>query len=235
MGTDKTTYNGYIMTNFRNVLFLGTVLFLGAATVNFAQEPSLQSETQTTAKTEPVETLSEGGEATGTTGNIEDLSLGQQTQIEPVVGQTFVKEVIGDWQLRCVKGEEDTKDTCQMYQLMDDGQGSPIAEVSIFRLENGGRAKAGSTIIVPLETALQQQITISVDGGQTRRYPYSFCNQVGCYARVGFTSEDIANFKRGNAAKVTIVPALAPDNKVELILSLTGFTVAYDKVSIAKQ
>jgi invasion protein IalB len=152
-----------------------------------------------------------------------------------VVGQTFVKEVIGDWQLRCVKGEEDTKDTCQMYQLMDDGQGSPIAEVSIFRLENGGRAKAGSTIIVPLETALQQQITISVDGGQTRRYPYSFCNQVGCYARVGFTSEDIANFKRGNAAKVTIVPALAPDNKVELILSLTGFTVAYDKVSIAKQ
>jgi invasion protein IalB len=117
---------------------------------------------------------------------------------------------------------------------MDDGEGSPVAEVSIFRLKDGGRAKAGATIVVPLETALPQQITLSVDGGKARRYPYSFCSQVGCYARVGFTSEDIASFKLGNAATVTIVPALAPDQKVELVLSLTGFTAAYDNASIVE-
>ena len=89
-------------------------------------------------------------------------------------------------------------------------------------------------VVVPLETALPQQITLSVDGGKARRYPYSFCSQVGCYARVGFTSEDIASFKLGNAATVTIVPALAPDQKVELVLSLTGFTAAYDNASIVE-
>ena len=122
-----------------------------------------------------------------------------------------------------------------MYQLMDDGQGAPVAEVSLFRLPAGGKAEAGATIVVPLETALPQQLTLSVDGGNARRYPYAFCNPVGCYARLGLTPDDVAAFKRGNEAVITIVPALAPDQKVELSLSLTGFTKSYDQVSIIEQ
>jgi invasion protein IalB len=45
----------------------------------------------------------------------------------------------------------------------------------------------------------------------------------------------VARFKRGNAALITIVPALAQDQKVELTLSLTGFTSAYDQVSTVQQ
>jgi invasion protein IalB len=104
----------------------------------------------------------------------------------------------------------------------------------MFRLKDAGKAQAGGTIVVPLETSLPQQLTITVDGGKARRYPYSFCNQVGCFARIGLTAEDVASFKRGNAATMTIVPALAQDQKVELTLSLTGFTAAYDKVSVVE-
>lgn len=164
---------------------------------------------------------------------IEDqLSLGEDADA-PQVGDTYTAEVIGDWQLQCIKTETGD-DPCQMYQLLTDDQGTPIAEVSIFRLPDGGRAVAGATIIAPLETSLPQQLTMRVDSGSARRYPFAFCNQIGCYSRIGLVADEIASFKRGNAATVTIVPALAPDTKVELQMSLTGFTASFDKTTIAQ-
>jgi invasion protein IalB len=220
------------MTHFRNAFFLSTALMLGATGATFAQETTKPAEAET-ATPDAAQTTAEG---TGAASEVEsELSLGEEAAAEPVVGQPFTKEVIGDWELRCIKAEEGKEDPCQMYQLLDDGQGSPVAEFSMFRLPEGGKAKAGATIVVPLETSLPQQLTISVDGGGARRYPYSFCNQVGCYARIGLTNEDVSRFKRGNAAVITIVPALAQDQKVQLSLSLTGFTASYDQVSTVQQ
>lgn len=171
----------------------------------------------------------------GAAETIEDqLSLGEDADKDPEIGKPFTKEVIGSWEMRCIKGE-DGQEPCQMYQLLDDGQGAPVAEISLFRLPAGGKAVAGATIVVPLETALPQQLTIAVDGSKARRYPYAFCNPVGCYVRLGLTKEDVSAFKRGNAAVITIVPALAPDQKVQLNLSLDGFTASYDKVSVIDQ
>ncbi|MBY5932514.1 invasion associated locus B family protein [Tateyamaria omphalii] len=165
---------------------------------------------------------------------IEDqLSLGEDASA-PQVGQTYTAETIGDWELRCIKAEEGQEEPCQMYQLMQDEEGTPVAEISIFRLPEGGRAVAGATIIVPLETSLPQQLTMEVDGGQARRYPYAFCNPIGCYSRVGLVADEVAQFRRGANAKLTIVPALAPDQKVELNMSLSGFTAAFDKTSVAQ-
>ena len=76
---------------------------------------------------------------------------------------------------------------------------------------------------------------MSVDGGKARRYPYAFCNPVGCYVRMGLTDADIGAFKRGKEAVLTIVPALAPDQEVKLTLSLDGFTASYDEVSVIEQ
>ncbi|MEP1768252.1 MAG: invasion associated locus B family protein [Sulfitobacter sp.] len=174
------------------------------------------------------------------TGVEDQLSLGEDADAVPEaaagqnINEPYTAETIGAWEMRCIKVEEQT-DPCQMYQLMDDGEGAPVAEVSLFRLPSGGKAVAGATIIVPLETALTKQLTISIDGGKTRRYPYAFCNPVGCYVRLGLTAADVTAFKRGNEAKMTIVPALAPDQKVILSLSLEGFTASYDKVSVLNQ
>lgn len=212
------------MTKFRNVVFLSTALFLGAAGVTFAQETVNPADDETAAP------------QTETASDVESqLSLGEDANAVPVVGQPYTKEIIGDWEMRCIKAEEGAKDPCQMYQLLDDGDGTPVAEFSLFRLPDGGKAKAGATVVVPLETSLPQQLTITVDGSSSRRYPYAFCNPVGCYARIGLTADDLAGFKRGNTAMITIVPAVAQDQKVELPLSLTGFTAAYDQVSTAQQ
>ena len=163
------------------------------------------------------------------------LSMGQDAQQPSDIGQPYVREEIGAFEMRCLRTEKPEDDPCQMYQLMDDGEGVPVAEFSLFRLPGSGQAKAGATVIVPLETALQNQLTVTIDGGRAKRYPFQFCNSLGCYARIGLTEEDVNAFKRGNEAALTIVPALAPDQKVSLSLSLEGFTASFDKVSVIDQ
>lgn len=201
------------MSKFLTALPLCAALMIMGAPSVFAQTTTAETETPT----------------------VEDqLSLGEDASGDPELGQPYTREVIGAWEMRCIKTESG-EDPCQMYQLLDDGQGAPVAEISLFRLPGGGKAEAGATIVVPLETSLPQQLTIAVDGGKARRYPYAFCNPVGCYARLGLTAADVTAFKRGNEAVITIIPALAPDQQVKLALSLTGFTASYDQVSVIEQ
>ncbi|UWR28615.1 invasion associated locus B family protein [Sulfitobacter sp. W002] len=216
------------MSKFMTALPLCAALALTAPMTAFAQ---------TATEEQPAQTEEQQLQP-GTSGNAaqieEQLSLGEDADKDPELGKPYTKKEIGSWEMRCIKTEEEV-DPCQMYQLLADGEGAPVAEVSLFRLPDGGQAKAGATVVVPLETALPAQLTLSVDGGKARRYPYAFCNPVGCYVRMGLTDADIGAFKRGKQAVLTIVPALAPDQEVKLTLSLDGFTAGYDEVSVIEQ
>lgn len=219
------------MSKLLTTLPLCAVLALMTPIASFAQTAT-DTTTEAPAAEEDATAPADAG---GTAAEIEEqLSLGEEADKDPELGKPYTKEVIGAWEMRCIKTEEEV-DPCQMYQLLDDGEGAPVAEVSLFRLPDGGKVEAGATVVVPLETSLPQQLLVSVDGAKARRYPYAFCNPVGCYVRLGLTKEDVASFKRGKAAVITIVPALAPDQKVELNLSLEGFTASFDKVSVLEQ
>jgi invasion protein IalB len=52
--------------------------------------------------------------------------------------------------------------------------------------------------------------------------------QMGCVARIGLTQEDLAGYRAGNAATVTMVPAAAPNRQEVLKLSLKGFTAGHN-------
>ena len=159
------------------------------------------------------------------------LDLGTPADGSPQLGQRYSKEKIGDWDMACIKTEGET-DPCSMLQILTDAKGNPMAEFSMFRLEDGGVAVAGATVIVPLETLLPAQLTISIDGAPGKRYNYSFCNPIGCVAQIGLTQADIDAMKKGAKATVSLVPAPAPDQTVSLDLSLKGFTASYDKVDV---
>lgn len=211
------------MTRYLKTMPLVAALALLAPTASFAQESNgAATEDDNTRETQSID---------------EQLSLGEDPEAAAGVGQPYTREVIGAWEMRCIKAAEESneEEPCQMYQLLDDGEGAPVAEVSLFRLPPGGQAIAGATVIVPLETSLPQQMTMRIDGGDARRYPFAFCNPVGCYVRLGLTEADVTAMKRGNEAVLSIVPALAPDQTVELPVSLEGFTASYDKVSVIDQ
>ncbi|OWU83567.1 hypothetical protein ATO6_16960 [Oceanicola sp. 22II-s10i] len=162
-----------------------------------------------------------------------DLTMGTDDG-EGAEGQPYTKAESGDWLVQCMKAPaEGADESCQLYQLLRDENDNPVAEFSLFRLPAGGQAAAGATVVVPLETALIEDMMLSVDGAKGKRYRFSFCNQVGCFARIGLTQADVDSLKRGKAATLTIVPYAAPDVKLALNLSLTGFTAGYDQITVA--
>lgn len=168
----------------------------------------------------------------------DDLSMGQEagtppapfTQASAEVGQTYTLATFDAWQQNCVK-MADGSDPCQMYQLLKDKDGNAVAEFSMFPLPAGQKAAAGATIMVPLETLLTANLALQIDGGKPKVYPFTFCSTPGCVSRVGFTKDEIAQFKKGAKADIMIVPAADPTQKVVLNLDLKGFTAALDGVT----
>jgi invasion protein IalB len=162
------------------------------------------------------------------------LSMGVPAEAEADggIGSIYVAEVHGDWEQRCVRAA-DGADPCQLYQLLRDEENNPVAEFSLFGLPAGGEAAAGATVIVPLETLLTEQLVIAIDNGQARRYPFAWCSQIGCIARIGLTAAEVDGMRKGNEARVIIVPAAAPDKKVILKVSLKGFTAGLKAVDAA--
>jgi invasion protein IalB len=148
---------------------------------------------------------------------------------EPVGTPLRVAEVQGDWEVRCVDTGNGSE-SCQMYQLLKEASGNNVAEITVVNLPAGGDAVAGATLATPLGTLLTAAVTFSVDGSKARRYPFNWCDEFGCYARIGFLAAEVDQLRRGNAARVEIVPVVAPDTKVDIAISLKGFTAAFDAV-----
>ena len=156
----------------------------------------------------------------------EGLTMGEEVKAPP---QPYFREESGDWKLECLKTGT-AVEPCQLFQEAYDAEGKPLANIRLFRLPDGAQAEAGAVIAVPLEVLLTAQMTISIDGTQARRYPYSVCDPLGCYARIGLTSDEIGELKRGAKAEIKVVPFVAPDKQMTVAISLKGFTAGYDKI-----
>lgn len=164
------------------------------------------------------------------TGNA--LTQGLDTGREVQEDGSYIREAFDDWQLKCFRNQtEDTPEMCQMYQLLTESEGNPVAEFSLYKLANAGNVVAGATIAVPLGTLLSEEVKLSVDDGKAKSYAYSFCTMGGCFARIGLTQPEVDALKRGVKATIQIVPAQAPDQTVRIDASLAGFTAAYDAAS----
>ncbi|MGI9391872.1 MAG: invasion associated locus B family protein [Boseongicola sp.] len=183
----------------------------------FAQEQPTSEEVPTETEVEATDDGEQQAQS--------DLAIG--TEAGPRVGETYDRQKIKDWLIRCVKTETGDEQ-CRLHQLLRDAQGTPVAEINFFSVPETGQIAAGASVVTPLETLLTQQIRLSVDGGSARVYPFRFCSQIGCISRMGFTADEVAEFKRGAAAQILIVPAGAPEAEVVLEISLAGFTAGFD-------
>lgn len=183
---------------------------------------------QTTAPAEPAPAQTDPAPAA--TLAPQPLDLG--TPADQAPGTPYIRETSGDWQIECIRVPAGETEPCQMFQPLLDQDGNQVANVRIFRLAGGGEAVAGALVAVPLETLLTAQLTITVDATTPQRYPFSVCDRLGCYARIGFRQAEVDAYKKGAKATLTLVPFVAPDQKVDLNMSLKGFTAAFDMASV---
>lgn len=153
---------------------------------------------------------------------------------DPQVGAYYTKATHGDWLLRCLK-TADGKDPCELYQLLKDGEGKAVSEISVIPFT--GQAAAIVNMVAPLETDLQAGLGLQIDAGKNNQYPFLVCAPVGCVSRVGLTEAELSTLKRGNKATVALLPFGADPAKdlVKLNLSLTGFTAGFTELQTVVQ
>ncbi len=160
----------------------------------------------------------------------ENAPAGQPARDPNGPGSYYAKSEHGDWTIRCIRADQG-KDPCEMYKLLTDADDNPVADLTMVPLSNGDVA-AGATLVAPLETDLIDGLGFQIGSGEMRGYPFSFCAPVGCVARLGFTNQELASMKAGSTAAVQLLPFGGdPDSPVQLSMSLTGFTAAFDELA----
>ena len=158
------------------------------------------------------------------------LSLGKPLETIRKPGEIYLAGNKGDWNVRCITGNPGDIDKCEMQQLIYLNENTPIADISIFKLNPGEIAVAAANVMVPLETLLTKKFRVAFSEDNVKEFPYSFCNNNGCLIRMGLKKEDVEAMKKGSASKLSITHISDPNATINLNLSLEGFTAAYEVI-----
>ncbi len=158
----------------------------------------------------------------------EAFPVGTKPKVQ--IGQTYTADTFDSWEMLCVKVAKGPE-PCEIGQLVLDDKSNPISDVRFFPLPPGTVAIAGATIVTPLGVLLKNGVVIGVDDAKPKQYPYSYCNNVGCIAQVGFTGLELQALRKGKTAKITVVMANNRQNPLIIPVSLKGFAPAYAALS----
>lgn len=157
--------------------------------------------------------------------------MAQTAAATPTTVEPYVREVHGDWTVRCLPAQDAAQpDPCEMHQPLVGADGTQTAEFNIFPVTVEGAA-AGGTFVTPIETYLPAGIVLQIDDAEPRRYQFTFCNSGSCVAQVGFTPEEVDAMRSGTRAIMVLRPVSSVRRPVELVVSLQGFTAAFNAIT----
>ena len=157
--------------------------------------------------------------------SIDDSMTGETQQTEP-----YIKERIKDWNLKCIE-PIDSIERCEANQIIFNQKQQPVAEISIFKLPKGQIAAAAATIIVPLETALNEGLVLEMQDLEPKKYQFKFCNSIGCYSQIGLTIEELEALKSKGKASIFLKHLSSGDQQIVIPISLSGFTTTFSKAT----
>lgn len=161
------------------------------------------------------------------------LVLPDRAEVEP--GEPYVAEIFRDWQVRCIRSEQDeVPDRCEMFQLLEEENGNPVAEFRIAAaLVEDDEAVANATILTPLDTLLSPGLQIRIDDAEPAVVPYAFCRPIGCFVQLSLTADNVSQFENGADTQVVLFALVRDElgqmggSPVPTIASLRGFTAAF--------
>lgn len=171
-----------------------------------------------------------------TLAQTDPLVLPDRTEVEP--GEPYVADIFRDWQVRCIRAEQDaTPDRCEMFQLLEEENGNPVAEFRIAAaLVDDGETVANATILTPLDTLLSPGLQVRVDDAEPAVVPFAFCRPIGCFVQLSLTAENISQFENGADTQVVLFALVRDEigqmggSPVPTSASLRGFTAAFASV-----
>ena len=159
----------------------------------------------------------------------ESLSIDDDMVIAPEKKEPYIKEKIENWTLKCITPEGSTE-RCEANQIIINNRQQPVAEISIFKLPEGQVAAAAATILVPLETVLPEGLILAIQDIEPKKYPFKFCNSLGCYSQIGLTEKEVEALKNKEKASILLKHISSGDQQIVIPISLVGFTKAFSKI-----
>ena len=179
-----------------------------------------------------------GGLKLGQPDSTSTLNLGASDKTAPppsrptssgAAGGALQRTQHGDWDVACDPGGAN----CAMAQIGNDLTGTPVLEMVIRKLkaplEVGDRtATAVLDVITPLGVVLTEGLSIVIDDGPQESAPFQICTEQGCLVREPVDDDLIKRLKLGGSASVSVIAA--NQGEVKAVLSLSGFTKAYDSL-----
>ncbi len=230
------------MQSTRYFLYAATAIGLALATQLAAQDaPAAQEPAADTSTPEaPAVDAPAGGEAPAADAPAAPAAAAPETaggdagspaaEANPVAPQQPEISVTqqGDWEIGCLAGTTN----CEMQQVANDPQGNPVLLVRVLKLPAGADAPALAILNTPLGTLLPAGLGFQIDSGEQATLPFEWCVQEGCVVRLGLRQPEIDAMKRGRAVNMTVRSIADPDNPVSLTLSLSGFTAAFDSLTV---
>jgi invasion protein IalB len=151
--------------------------------------------------------------------------------------ETYVDEVFVDWQRECIRLPEGQEgdDPCRMAQTIFDAEQKPVGKIAMNRTPAGSAAAASGELALPVDLGilLPQGLTVGVDQGLSKQYDFYMCMPSGCIARLLFNADDVQAFKAGDVMNLSLVAFLPPNRqatRIQIPVSLKGFTAAFDSL-----
>lgn len=155
-------------------------------------------------------------------GLLAPMAIAQQQPNSP----EFSTEQFEDWEVRCPTNAQPV--ICEMTQLVNSPQSSqPIMRVIMAYPQEIDTA--AMIFLLPLGVRLAPGLQLVIDNGEPINFPYQVCQQQGCRADLPISETLRQKMRSGSTATVSVIGPRG--NRLDLPVSLQGFTAADDRIS----
>ena len=149
-----------------------------------------------------------------------------QQQNQNPSAQNVERTKHGDWTVECRTLQNGGR-FCQMGQnLNNPSTNKPLMQVVVGIKRNDTQSQPFLQVLAPLGIWLRPGLEFSIDGGQPTRLAFETCLKVACVAEMALSEGLLSAMKRG--AKATVVMRNIRREKLEVPVSLSGFTASYN-------
>ena len=149
------------------------------------------------------------------------LLVSTSVQAKPESGKKFK-----DWTVVCEKLPKTGKEVCNIFQNVTNEKKKVVLQVAIGYLP--GMDKPQVLLTLPLGVLLEAGMEFKAGSAKAVRLPFKVCVAKGCVAMSILDDATIKGLKTGSKGGVKF--AVAKDKVIEIPVSLSGFTAAFNSL-----
>jgi invasion protein IalB len=154
-------------------------------------------------------------------------ALGPCGRTDRAAAQGAVRQVFGEWQLRCETPPGAQSEQCGLWtHVADKDRADAILRILVFKTAD--RKASLIRIIAPSGVLLSAQLGLRVDNVDLGRIPFQHCLPNGCIADSPMDDKVIRQLRTGQTAMFSIY--FSPEEGIGFPVELKGFSEGFDKL-----